>query len=1077
MKLLLLALSVFAAAPAYPARAAGRIASGTPPSLSQPSLSPDASHIAFVANSAIWTVPAGGGAAHLLVADGGNDSRPLYSPVGHKLAFVSDVTGNDDLYVIDLDSGDLRQVTWADTHEQLDSWSRDGQWIYFSSDRGNVGGKQGVFRVRASGGTPMPVSREEYRNEASAAPSPDGKQLALIGGMGDFQWWRHGHSHIDESAVWLLRDDGSHSYRRLTPDDARAQWPMWAVDGQSLYYMSDRNGTENIWHLHLDGTQAALTKFTDGRVLWPAISADGSSIAFERGFGIWTVGIHGSPVRQVPITLSGAVHGPGVVHENFDTHFRDLRISPDGKKLAFIVHGEVFAANTGGGGNADRVTRTDAAEYDLAWAPDSRHIVYGSARQGTRHLYEYDFRDDRETELTSGSGEDAAPVFSPDGKSLAFVRDGRQLYVLDLASKHVRKLATGHINFHRPLGSDRVLKWSPDGRWIAYFVSGQRMFRNASAVRVADGHSVPLSFLANTFADDLDWSADGKALFFVTRQRTENGQVARIDLIARTPVFHEDKFHDLFKEEVPSPVPEHSGEGGAEDKDKNETSRPSKPEPVRIDPDQIRQRISLLPIGLDVGSIRISPDGKTLLVTADVAGTQNVYAWSLDPLAKTTPVARQLTSSSGKKSGVVFGADSKTVFYLDDGTIHSIALKDGSKSKALKIKAEMDVDFKAEKMVVFNQAWTWLRDNFHDPDMNGVDWDAVHAKYAPRIAGATTPAAMRRLLNLMVGELDASHSGVREGDKPDQYSGWLGLHFDRGIYERDGTLRITSIVPLSPAAVSGNIHVGDQLLAVDGHHLDSKSNLAQMLAHRVGRKTALRISGAHGTRDVEVKPISTHAEAELAYDAWTQANRIYVDRISHGRLGYVHLRDMSMDSLRRFYKDLDAQNSTRDGVVIDERDNFGGFVNAYALDVLARKPYLHMTFRGFDHAQPARSILGQRALERPTVLVTNRATLSDGEDFSQGYRTLGLGKVVGEPTAGWIIYTTNVPLIDGSIVRLPFITITDTHGNPMELHPRAVEVAVSRSLGESYQHTDSQLDRAVSTLMNEVKGTLVTPSP
>ncbi|HET6632812.1 MAG TPA: LpqB family beta-propeller domain-containing protein [Rhodanobacteraceae bacterium] len=1051
-------------------QAAGPAAPAATPlaSLSQPSLSPDASRIAFVANSAIWTVPAAGGAAHLLVADGGNDSRPLYSPDGTRLAFVSDATGNGDIYVLDLASGALSRITWADGGEQLSAWSHDGRWLYFSSSHDNVGGMHGLFRVASSGGTPMPVSLEPYRNEEQGVPSPDGSQIALVGGMGNFQWWRHGHAHIDESAIWLLRNDGSHQYTALSPDDARAAWPMWTPDGGSLYYMSDRGGTENLWHLQLDGSQTQLTHFSDGRLMWPSISADGHAIAFERDFGIWLADTATGKARALPITLSGAVRGPGIVHKKLTRHFEGLRVSPDGKKLAFVVHGEVFAADADKGGEADRVTRTPGAEYGIAWAPDSRHIVYGAARDGGRHLHEYDFRSGHERQLTSGDGEDTAASFSPDGKSLAFVRDGSELCVLDLASGTLRTLVTGHIDLRRPLGSDRELAWSPDGKWIAYTAWGQRMYRNASAVRVADGHVVAASQLANAFSGDVNWSDDGKALLFVTSQRTKQGRVARVDLVPRTPTFREDQFHDLFTEATPKPSPDQH-DSGEQDGDRAARDKKTKVTPVRIDADGIRDRLSLLPIGLDVQSALVSPDGKTLLVTAQVAGKPNLYAWSLDPLAKKTPVARQLTSSPGYKSDAGFSKDGKTVFYLDDGRIHSVALKKGSKAKSLDVSAQMDVDFDREKMVVFNQAWSWLLDNFHDPKMHGVDWQAVHAKYAPRIAGAATPAAMRRILNLMVGELNASHSGVRSGDKPDYNTGHLGLRFDPRAYEKSGELRIAGIVPLSPADVSGTIHVGDVLLAVDGHGIGRHDNLARTLDHRVGRKTSLGIRDRNGrVHTVDVKPIDTRAAADLAYAAWTRSNRAYVDRASHGRLGYVHLRDMSMDSLRRFYRDLDAQNSTREGVVIDERNNFGGFVNAFALDVLARRPYLNMTFRGFDKPGPARSINGQRALERPTVLLTNRVTLSDGEDFAQGYRALGLGKVVGEPTAGWIIYTSNMRMIDGSVVRLPFITVTDTNGKPMELHPRPVDVAVTRAPGESYRGVDSQLDAAVSTLLQQI---------
>ena len=1039
------------------------------PSLAQPTLSPDGSRIAFVANSAIWSVPAQGGEAHLLVADGGDDRRPLFSPDGTRLAFVSDVTGNGDLYVLDLRSGAVQRATWSDAADELDAWSRDGQWLYFSSANDNVGRMQGVYRVRASGGTPMPVSSETYRNEQQGAPSPDGQSLALVGGgMGNWQWWRHGRSHIDEGAIWLLRDDGSHDYRRLTPDDARADWPMWSADGRTLFYMSDRGGNENLWRIAVDdGAPAPLTSFHDGRVLWPTISADGKRIAFERDFGIWLADAANGQAQPVSITLGGATRAPASRHESLDKGFSELTVAPDGKKLAFIARGTVFAADADKGGEATRITRAAGESYAPAWAPDSRRLVYGSVRDGSRHLYLHDFADGSEKALTSGDGEDTAAAFAPDGKSLAFLRDGHELYVLDLASARLRKIADARIDLRRPLGSDRALAWSPDGRWIAYLSYGERMFRNAHAVSVADGKDVALSMLANTAGDDIGWSADGKSVLFATSQRTEAGDVARVDLVARTPVFSEDGFHDLFKDAKPAALAGKRERGDDNDKREGGDAKPEKPGLVRIDVEGIRERLDLLPIGLDVQLARVSPDGKTLLVAAAVAGKTNLYAWSLDPLDAKPPVARQLTATSGDKASIAFDADGKNVFYLDGGRIFSVALKGDGKPKAIAATAELDIDFPAEKQVMFEQAWRWLRDNFHDAAMNGVDWNAIHARYAPRVAGAQTPAALRRLLNLMVGELDASHSGVNSPDRPQETTGRLGLRFDRAAYERDGHLRVAGILPLSPAAVGGGIEVGDELLAVDGAAVGAGIDLSRLLDHRIGRKTTLRIKGRHGTRELDVKPIGAHAEAELAYAAWTADNRAYVDRISHGRLGYVHLRDMSAQSLQNFYRDLDAQNSTRDGVVVDERNNFGGFVNAYALDVLSRKPYLRMTFRGYD-AQPARSILGQRALERPSVLVTNRVTLSDGEDFSEGYRALGIGKIVGEPTAGWIIYTDNARLIDGSSVRLPFITITDQQGKPLEMHPRPVDVPVARPLGESLRGVDSELDAAVSTLLGEL---------
>jgi C-terminal processing protease CtpA/Prc len=219
---------------------------------------------------------------------------------------------------------------------------------------------------------------------------------------------------------------------------------------------------------------------------------------------------------------------------------------------------------------------------------------------------------------------------------------------------------------------------------------------------------------------------------------------------------------------------------------------------------------------------------------------------------------------------------------------------------------------------------------------------------------------------------------------------------------------------------------------------------------------------------VIVKPIDQQTEKGLRYRQWVEQKREYVAKASGGRLGYVHMYDMSSGALSQLNVDLDADNHARDGVVIDVRNNNGGFVNVYAIDVLSRRSYLNMTFRD-QPAAPARSVLGQRALEKPTVLVINRHSLSDAEDFAEGYRSLGLGKIVGEPTAGWIIYTGDVPLIDGTFLRMPHIRVTDSKGQDMEMNPRPVDVFVQRPVGEGVAGRDSQLDTAVQTLLQQLK--------
>ena len=273
------------------------------------------------------------------------------------------------------------------------------------------------------------------------------------------------------------------------------------------------------------------------------------------------------------------------------------------------------------------------------------------------------------------------------------------------------------------------------------------------------------------------------------------------------------------------------------------------------------------------------------------------------------------------------------------------------------------------------------------------------------------------------------------------------------------------MIPLGPAAVAGGIKVGDYLAAVDGAAIAAHTNLDELLDHKVNTRVVLTIGDGDGKREVAVRPATMQTEKELVYRQWVDQQRAYVAKVSGGRLGYVHIRDMSAQALEQLYLDLDSENQGREGVVVDVRNNNGGFVNVYAIDVLARQSYLKMTSRDESPA-PARAVLGQRALERPTILVTNRHSLSDAEDFTEGYRSLKLGKVVGEPTAGWIIYTSNTTLIDGSSLRLPGTRVTTADGASMEMNPRPVDIAVDKPVGETGR--DSQLDAASRELLKQL---------
>lgn len=1052
------------------------------PYMTEPALTPDRSEIAFVSGGDIWSAPANGGTAHLLVSHPATESRPLFSPDGKRLAFASNRTGAGDIYILNFDSGELKRLTFDDSNDALEAWSRDGQWIYFSSSSKDIAGMSDIFRVSVNGGTPMAVSADRYTNEFGAAPLADGSMAFTGRSISNGQWWRRGHSHIDETELWVKNGE---TYSEITPRGAKQMWPMWNADGSRLFFMSDRSGAQNIWSMPKGGQAKQVTNFTDGRVLWASISYDGKEIVFERNFSIWKMNTASGKAEPVAVALRGVAASPMMERVNLSAQVRELALSPDGKKVAVISRGEVFAGSSKEGGESTRVTNSTAPESYVTWSPDSKTVVYSSERDGAMAIYQYDFATETETKLTGGGvNNDVLAKFSPNGKLMGFIRNSSSLMIYDTATKQVREVCKIYADGAPLLGGD-TYTWSPDNKWIAFLnVSPEtRSYTNVSVVPAAGGAARPISFVANSNSGTVAWSPDGSYILFDSSQRTEETVIARIDLKLRTPKFREDGFRDLFKQENPkdrqppvpttspsptpapspaaspagTPAPATTGTGSAPKKDEVKTE---------IVFEDIRRRLSVMGIGIDSGGPVISPDGKTLLVTAQAEGQVNLYTISLDDLATDTS-ARQLTSTPGFKSNVQFSPDSKEVYYTESGRINIVGLERRD-VRPLAVGMDMNTEFAREKMEVFKQGWRYMRDHFYDDKYHGADWNAVRTTYEPYINDAKNMDEVRRLMNMMVGELNASHLGVQGASGFTATPvGKLGLRFDRNEYETNGRLKITEVITLSPASVVGGISVGDHVVGVDGVKIDGKTNIDELMENKVGKRVVIEVSGPGadaGKRSIVIKPISTNAEKNLLYRQWVEANRAYVTKVSSGKIGYVHLPDMGQGTLNQLYIDLDAENQNKDGVVIDIRNNNGGFINPYVVDILSRKGYLNMTERG-RWSVPGRSNLGQRSLERPTVLVTNQHSLSDAEDLTEGYRVLKLGKVVGEPTSGWIIFTWNAQLFDGTTFRLPRQLITGADGKNMELNPRQVDVPVTRPIGETFTGKDTQLDAAVRQLI------------
>jgi tricorn protease len=998
--------------------------------LAEPYLAPNRPEIYFASGGDIWRAPEQGGEASLLISHPAEDSRPIPSPDGKLLAFMSYRTGNGDIYLLDLATNALRRLTFDGFPDVLTGFSHDSRYVYFHSTARDISGMNDIYRVPVSGGTPERVEAMAYTNEFHAAPSPDGTALLYVArGNASAQWWRNGHSHLDESELWLHRTGQAPT--RLLPRGAKHLWPMWHPDGKTVYYMADEANHENLYALPLSGKPRALTTFTSGRVLFPSISANGKTIVFERNFKLHRLDSASGKLTEIPITLRGVPASPAPERRLLTQGFSGPALSPDSKKLAFISRGEVFATATRDSSDAFRVTRSAGPESGLAWAPDSTRLAYRSEQGIWSQIHIYDFAKKSETPITSGNAIHSLPRWSPDGKSIAYIRNGKELMLYDTATKQSRTLTTGRFSTP-PLDVAYLPTWSPDSQYIAYLAKGEKSFRNVMIIPASGGEPRQVSFLPNTNSGNVLWSPLGDAIYYVTSQRTEPGQIVRIDLRIAGKPLREERFDALFA----APA-------------KPDTA----PKPVTIDWADIRRRSSLLPLDLDAGQFAISPDGKTLVFTASAAGQVQLYTLSIDRAATGPAIPRQLTSTPGNKSNPQFSSDSKEVYFSEMGRLAAIDVTTRT-PRPITTTAELITDFASDRAELFSEAWSYLNNHFYDDKFHGVDWAATRERFERAAMSSQTPDELRRTINLMIGELNASHLGFSLPLSAPLPTGRLGLDFDG--------LKISRVIPLGPAALAGGITTGMTLSAINGTPVTATTNIDELLEFSSGRKTTLTLDGKTFT----LQPISIGAEKALRYEAWVDSSRALVDKLSGGKLAYVHIPDMSEESLQRFYLDLDETAHKRKGVVIDVRNNNGGFVNVYAIDVLARKSYFSMTERGDTVPVPNRTMLGQRSLDLPTILLTNQHSLSDAEDFTEGYRFLKLGKTVGEPTAGWIIFTWNQPLFDGSQLRLPRMAIRDTRGQNMELNPRPVDIPVERPLGEE---GDSQIARAVTELLTQLR--------
>lgn len=1052
----------------------------TRPYFRTPAISPDGHRIAFVYAADIWLVDIGGGNAERLTAHPAAHSSPRWSPDGQSLAFTSNRTGQGDLYVLPLYGGDVRRITFHDAASNVEAWSVDGTAIYFSSMRDQQG--SALFRVSADGGTPIKWIDQPYEQLNSLSVSPDGTRLAF--NLARASWWRRGPNPYGGTEIWTVGSDSDATDFCKESEDyiGLNRWPLWAADGNGLYFVSDRDGVENIWFRSFeDGLAHQITTFTEGRLLWPKLADDRKVIVFERDFHIWQLDLASGESAPIDIQVRQDTKITPVRTQTYTRQLSELALAPDGNKIAFVVRGEIFAdfadketEKERRQGPSIRITNTTFREHDIDWSPDSRKLVYISDRHGDEEIYLYDFTTRTETRLTERDSAKSSPRFSPDGAWVAYACGLNEIRLINIETHDDRAFVQADFFY------GATFAWSPDSHWVVYSAQDQNFLSNLFVQHIDEEQCHQITFMGNLHTSRPIWSCNGQFIVFTTGQYRAEAQIGRVDLQPHQPVFREHDFEQLFvsdeeKKNTPNTNDDKTQTSDEQTNGKEPGETPKSPPDITIVFEGIERRLRLLtPIQMDASAYCVSPDSRDLILSAVVAGEANLWTLPLDePREGQSP--RRLTGSSTGKWAAQFAPDGKSFYYLDGGQIMNMKFPRGDRTH-VQVSSEVVIDFHQEKMQMFEEGWRLLRDYFYDPTFRGLDWSAAREQFAPLVAGAQTHGDFLAILNLMVGELRASHMGAYPTGLTSIEHGYVGLEFDRRELATSGHFRISDIIPESPAALSrdgdGNaIQLGHYLLAVDGVTLGSGVNLDALLQRMIDRRVQLRIGTDPRTSteatEFAVRPVAVGAYDALRYRAWVHANEAYVHRVSEGRLGYVHIRAMSYPAYQQFLADLDVEIYGKEGVVIDARFNGGGHTATFILDVLTRRSVLQSTFRDQQTAY-ADHVAGNRVLNKPTILVINESSGSNTEMFAEGYRRLGLGVVVGRPSAGAVIWTFEHQLLDGTRFRLPRIKVATPEGDDLEGTGRAVDIDVALPIGATTINNDTQLDAAVTTLIQQI---------
>jgi len=1048
--------------------------------------------IAFTYLGDIWTADENGQNIQRLTVNKARDAYPRFSPDGKWIAFSSDRNGNLDVFIIPAGGGTAKQLTYHSADDTVFGWTPDGRGVLFGSNRGEDFTAQ-VYVVSVDGGMPWKAGPDMG---IQASYSPDGKRIAYTP-KGQVYWRKYYRGSM-QSDVWI-QDVAAKKFTQLTDFDGLDSWPMWASGGD-IYFVSDREGKglTNIWSISENGGKAErVTSFKSGDVRFPSISADGRVIVFEHDFGIWKLDTGSKKVTPIRLDIDAETQDNANETRTINSEADDYDLAPNSRRIVISTHGEIFTAPVDEG-DLRQITDGPARDRGVSYSPDGKWLAFVSDRSGREELYVVAVDGTGEAQkLTDIDTLKLGYNWSPDSKEIAFSSSDSKLRKLAVATKQVTELDSSKY------GNVSTPEWSPDGKWLAYSKSDVARTSDIYLIATAGDDKAPHKVTFDSYDERTPrFAPDGRKLFFIRSDSTGGGgggtpsiQIYSVGLerLDRDPDDPEERSE---AEAAQAAAAAEGGEGGGAAR--RPPVRPA-PREIKVDWAGMKRRtrqITRMPF--PVSSYTIAPDSRTIIfVTSEPSATASVpvvYSIQDDGRRLSRVASGSPPPAEGGQGGggggfgggisdLNISRDGRTLFYRERDGIYSTGLGGGGAAAAgaprtggaegarrrINFNVRVKIDRPAEWAEMFGDAWRTMKYRFYDPAMHGMDWDGMKAKYEPLVRDVGDRQELLNIINEMIGELNASHTGAAPapgGRAGGVSTGYLGI--DLAPDTAAGRYRVTHIYEGGPADKDWvKVSVGDYLIAIGGKQVKAGDEYWQLLNDRLNRKVEVTFNNKaseEGAWRARIETINSGAFGALRYDRWVKDRRQKVDELSNGRIGYVHIQAMNQPSLRKFEKEI-REFRHKDALVIDQRWNGGGNIEQELLAILVQREYQIWQPRGTEASgRPFAGYFG------PKVVLQNWRSASNAEMFPAGFRALGLGKVIGTPTMGAVIGTGSYSLIDGSTVRTPGVGVylADPKRTNMENYGVQPDIRVDNSPEDNLAGRDRQLETAVEELLKQL---------